>query len=138
MNPQPSVLIVDDKEPILLAMKEYFASHGFAVDCSDDLRSAETLVAAKRYAAIITDLRLTARDDTHGFDLITYARERWPNICIIMLTSYGSLQAEAEARRRGVDAFLGKPKPLSEVKRTLCKILASRQGLVQGKVGSDE
>lgn len=122
----PNILIVDDEESLLLAMMEYFTSHGFAVDCSRDFRAAEALLTANPYAAIITDLQLAGLDDKPGLDLITLARKKWPGIRIILLTAYASSQIEAEARRLGVDAFLHKPRPLSELEQTVCDLLASR------------
>jgi hypothetical protein len=43
---RPNILIVDDEEPALLAMSEYFTCHGFAVDCSRDQREAKALLGA--------------------------------------------------------------------------------------------
>jgi len=122
-----NILIVDDEEPLLLAMMEYFTRHSFAVDCSRDFRGAEELLTANQYVALITDLQLAGRDDKRGLDLITLARKRWPGIRVILLTGNESPQVEAEARRRGADAFLHKPRPLSEVEQTVRCLLASRQ-----------
>jgi len=129
---KPNILIVDDEETLLLAMMEYFTGHGFAVDCSRDFRGAEALLTANPYAAIITDLQLAGLDDKRGLDLITLARKRWPGIRIILLTAYMSPQNEAEARRLGVNAFLHKPQPLSELKKTICDLLASGSRNCQG------
>lgn len=110
----------------MLAMMEYFTHNGFAVDGSHDSREAETLLMANPYAAIITDLQLDESGDKRGFDLISLARNRLPDICIILLTAYESPQVEAKARRLGADACLRKPQPLSELGQTVCDLLASR------------
>lgn len=123
----PTILIVDDEEPILLAMMGYFTHYGFAVDGSRNFSEAEALLTANQYAAVITDLQLAEPGDESGFDIISLARNRRPDTCIILLTAYESPQVEAEARRRGVDAFLHKPRPLSEVKQIVRCLLASRQ-----------
>jgi DNA-binding response OmpR family regulator len=126
VSQQCSILIVDDEESTLLAMTEYFTSRGFAVDSAREVREAEMLAGAKSYVAVITDLQLTASHDRQGLELITYVRQRWPSVCIILLTAHGSPQVEAEARRRGVDAFLVKPQPLSAVEHTMRGLLVSR------------
>jgi DNA-binding response OmpR family regulator len=51
------MLIVDDERVILGAMQEYFAAHGYKVDCARDKREAETLLAERTYLVLITDLR---------------------------------------------------------------------------------
>ena len=127
MSQQHSILIVDDEEPTLLAMTEYFTHRGFAVDCARSVREAERLSAAHHYAVVLTDLQFTESYDRQGLELITSVRQRWPSVCIILLTADGSPQVEAEAHRRGVDAFLCKPTSLSEVEHTVRGLLASRQ-----------
>lgn len=126
MSRQCRILIVDDEEPVLLAMTEYFTLRGFAVDGARDVRQAEMLFAANHYAAMITDLQLTAGNDRQGFDLITYVRQQRPSVCVILLTAHGSPEVEVEAHRHGVEAFLHKPMSLSNVERTVRSLLASR------------
>jgi DNA-binding response OmpR family regulator len=96
------------------------------VDCARDVRQAEMLLAANHYVAVITDLQLTANNDRQGLDLIIYVRQRWPSMCIILLTADGSPQVKMEAHQRGVDVFLCKPQSLSEVEQTVRRLLASR------------
>ena len=109
------ILIVDDEEPILFAMREYFAAHGFSVDCARETAEAESLLAHKDYAVAILDLRLSGTRGAEGLDLVASVRAISPATRIILLTAYGSREIEAEARRLGADAFLHKPKPLAEV-----------------------
>ena len=109
------ILIVDDEEPILFAMREYFAMKGYAVDGAREPQEAEALLDENHYALAILDLRLSGTPGAEGLDLIESVRARSSDTRIILLTAYGSREIEAEALRRGADAFLHKPKPLSEV-----------------------
>lgn len=111
----PRILVVDDEEPILFAISEYFEPLGYQVDCARELEEAEALLAHLRYALLIVDLRLTGIHSNEGLELVRFARERSPWTRIIVLTGYGSADMEAEALDRGVDAFLHKPRPLSEL-----------------------
>lgn len=120
-----SLLIVDDEEPILFAMREYFESAGFEVDCAARLEEAEALLAQRRHAALIADLRLTTAGRSEGLALVAHARTASPATQIVLLTAYGSPEIEREARRLGVGAFLHKPQPLSEIARIV-------RGLIQG------
>ncbi len=121
------ILIVDDEEPILFAMREYFATKGYDVDCARETQEAEALLAANRYSLAILDLRLTGTQGAEGLDIIGSLRARSPKTRIILLTAYGSREIEAEARRRGADAFLHKPKPLSEVAAIASGLIAAGQ-----------
>lgn len=96
-------------------MREYFAAHGFSVDCTRDTAEAESLLAHHEYAVTILDLRLSGTSGAEGLDLVAAVRAISPATRIILLTAYGSREIEAEAKRLGADAFLHKPKPLAEV-----------------------
>lgn len=112
---KPRLLVVDDEEPILSAIREYFQPLGYDVDCARELEEAEALLTHIRYGLMIADLRLTGIHSNEGLELIRFTRERSPWTRIILLTGYGSLEMENEALGRGVDAFLQKPQPLAEL-----------------------
>jgi DNA-binding response OmpR family regulator len=116
-------LVVDDEEPILFALQEYFTSYGFHVDCARELEEAEALLSTVVYALVIADLRLTGIYGVEGLQLIGFVRERCPGTRVILLTAYGSPEIEREARRLGVDAFIYKPKPLPELAQVVYGLL---------------
>lgn len=122
--PMPRLLVVDDEESICFSMSEYFSLHGFKVDTARDLEQAEELIDTTPYQVVIQDLRLGMTRNPDGLDIIRRIQERSPSTRIIVLTAYGSTEMEDEARRCGADAFLRKPKPLSQVAQVI-------QGLIE-------
>jgi DNA-binding response OmpR family regulator len=120
------MLVVDDEEPILFAMREYFSTCGWRVDCARELEEAEALVLKYRYDLVLADLRLTDVYGAEGLSLIGHVRECSPRTHIILLTAYGSPEVETEARRLGVAAVLHKPRPLPEVARIVFGLLGAR------------
>jgi two-component system OmpR family response regulator len=119
----PRLLIVDDEEPILLAMQEYFQRFGYDVDCARELEEAEALLAKLPYVLVVADLRLTGIYGVEGLELVGYVRQRCPRTRIILLTAYGTPEIETEARRLGVDAFIYKPQPLPELAQIVLALL---------------
>jgi two-component system response regulator (stage 0 sporulation protein F) len=117
------LLIVDDEEPILIAMQEYFRTFGYEVDCARELEEAEALLTKFSYAVVVADLRLTGIYGVEGLELVGYIRQRCPYTRMILLTAYGTPEIEKEARRLGVDAFLYKPKPLPEIAQIVFALL---------------
>ena len=111
----PRLLIVDDEESICFSMSEYFSLHGYKVDTAREMEEAEKLLEATEYKVVIQDLRLNIKHDADGLEMIRLVKEQNPQARIIVLTAYGSAEMEDEARRCGADAFLRKPKPLSQV-----------------------
>jgi DNA-binding NtrC family response regulator len=118
------LLVVDDEESICFSMREYFSEHGFKVDTARELEEAEGLIKGTDYEVIIQDLRLGVDPRPDGLEIIKLVHEQNPETRIVVLTSYGSPEVEAEARRAGADAFLRKPKPLSQVAQVV-------QGLIE-------
>jgi two-component system NtrC family response regulator len=119
----PRLLVVDDEESICFSMSEYFSLHGYRVDTARELEEAEKLIEATEYKAVIQDLRLTTTRNPDGLDIIRMIRSQNPQTRIIVLTAYGSSEMEDEARRCGADAFLRKPKPLSQVAQVVQGLL---------------
>lgn len=120
----PRLLVVDDEEAICFSMSEYFSLHGFKVDTARELEEAEKLLSSSDYKVVIQDLRLSLTTHSDGLKMIRTIKEHNPQTRIIVLTAYGSAEVEEEARQSGADAFLRKPKPLSQVAQVV-------QGLIE-------
>jgi len=120
----PRLLVVDDEESICFSMSEYFSLQGYKVDTANEIEEAEKLLGATNYKVVIQDLRLTITKNHDGLDMIRLVRKHNPQARIVVLTAYGSSEIEDEARRCGADAFLRKPKPLSQVAQVV-------QGLIE-------
>ena len=122
-----AILIVEDEDSTRFAVQDYFRSLGHEVDGAADRREAEAKIASRRYALVITDLRLGHRPNREGLEIVTLARERHPGTRVIVLTAFGTPQAEEEARRRGADRFLHKDRPLAEVARAAREVLETKR-----------
>jgi DNA-binding NtrC family response regulator len=121
------ILIVDDEDAILFAMREYFSMRGFDVDSTRQRDEALAFMEGRSYAAVIADLCLTGSQSTEGLELAERVRERWPSTSVILLTAYGSPDIEAEARTRGVHAFLHKPHPLPDLVQIVLDLIAAHR-----------
>ena len=120
------LLVVDGEDSICFSLKEYFTMQGYEVDTARELDDAEKLVEGNQYDVIIQDLRLGPALKPDGLELIEFSRMQNPSSRIIVLTAYGSAEMELEAFRRGADAFLRKPKPLSHVAQVIQGLLESQ------------
>jgi DNA-binding response OmpR family regulator len=106
------LLVVDDEPAIRFALSEYFRLNGWAVDAAAGKSDAEDLLASTAYEVVIADVRLTGLHGVEGLDVIQRSRRLCPRARVVVLTGNGTPELEAEARRRGADAFLHKPLPL--------------------------
>lgn len=125
MDPSPdrAVLIVDDEEPILFALRAYLGDAGFAVTCARSLAEALALADRKSFGVVIADLRLHEPGGTEGLALIDHLRRRDARTRVILLTAYGTDEIREAARARGVDVFLHKPQPLAELEAVVRRLL---------------
>lgn len=127
-----NLLVVDDEESIRFSMSEYFSQHGFKVDTAHEMEEVEGLLKEHEYKVLIQDLRLGMARRFDGIDIIKLVHKRNPDTRIVVLTAYGSPEAEAEARSAGADAFLRKPKPLSHVAQVVQGLIESPRSRAVG------
>ena len=118
------LLVVDGEESICFSMREYFTMHGYHVDTAQELGEAERLVETTVYDVVIQDLRLGPGLRPDGLEMIKFIRSQNNHTRIIVLTAYGSAEMETIALEYGADAFLRKPKPLSDLAQVI-------QGLIE-------
>ncbi len=120
------VLIVEDEVSIAGALCEFLTLQGWQVTCAADVPSAVASLTAQRHDVLIADLTLDADGTAGGMDVIRHVRSHSPDTRAIVLTAYGSPEAEEQARRLGVDRFLQKPRPLPEIAAIVAALLDRR------------
>jgi two-component system, NtrC family, response regulator PilR len=118
------ILVVDDQPSILFSMKDYLERVGHAVDCACSVAEARLLLEAFPYSLVIADLRLTAAHPGDGLELLGHVKASSPEIRTILLTAYGTLETERQARRIGVDAQLNKSLDLAEIAEVVGRLPA--------------
>jgi len=109
------ILIVDDEDLIVMAMRKYFEGLGFLVDGAYELEEAQALMANYRYDLVIADLRLTGIGGVEGLQIVSDVHQRCANTRVLLLSAYGTPEIERESYNRGADAFLHKPKAMMEI-----------------------
>jgi len=125
LAPRFRILIVDDEELIVQAMKKYFAGLGYDVDSAFELEEAQAMLANNRYQLVIADLRLTGVGGVEGLQIVSDVRQRYSDARVILLSAYGTPEIERESYQRGADAFLHKPKAMMEIAQVAVSLLES-------------
>ncbi|HEX7829844.1 MAG TPA: response regulator [Thermoanaerobaculia bacterium] len=120
------ILIVDDEELIVMAMRRYFEGLGYAVDSAHELEEAQALLANYAYDLVIADLRLTGIGGVEGLQIVADVHQRCPNTRVILLSAFGTPEIERESFNRGADVFLQKPKAMMEIATVARTLLEHR------------
>src|SRR5438270_6475180 len=125
------ILLVDDENSVLFALRDHFLGHGYHVDCAAEAASARVFLEQNTYSTAVIDLQLglVSQASLQGLDLIGDIRDRYPQTKVIALTGHSSPQVEREARQRGASAFMSKPPRLVELNRLAASY---SRGLVMG------
>ncbi|HYH09425.1 MAG TPA: response regulator [Thermoanaerobaculia bacterium] len=120
------ILIVDDEELIVVAMRRYFEGMGHTVDAAHELEEAQALLTHRRYDLVIADLRLTGIGGVEGLQIVSDVHQRHADTRVILLSAYGTPEIERESYNRGADAFLHKPKAMMEIASVAMNLLDQR------------
>ena len=100
------ILIVDDEPRILLLMKGLLKANGYEVETAKDGAAALDAVKAGGIDIVITDLRMQPMD---GMALFREVRATSPDIPVILLTAYASVETAIDAMKCGIFDYLTKP-----------------------------
>ncbi|HEY2866838.1 MAG TPA: sigma-54 dependent transcriptional regulator [Pyrinomonadaceae bacterium] len=101
-----NLLIADDEQGYRDVLKVIFEDKGHSVRSVTDGRSALELLKARPFDAVISDVRMP---DMDGIEFLRAAREFYPDIGIILMTAFGTIDTAREAFKLGADDFLAKP-----------------------------
>jgi len=100
------ILHVDDEESIRMVMSLDLKEQGYAVDSANSGKEAMEKLEESHYDLIITDLNM---EGMNGIQVMQEAKKMKPEIMVMMLTAYGSLDTAVEALRLGASDYLFKP-----------------------------
>ncbi|GHT54147.1 sigma-54-dependent Fis family transcriptional regulator [Bacteroidia bacterium] len=101
-----NILIIEDVVTFGLMLKTWFIKKGFEVRTSINVTDAKKEIESSQPGLIISDLRLP---DGSGLDLLKWTKDKYPEIVIIMMTSYADIQTAVECIRAGAYDYIAKP-----------------------------
>ena len=100
------ILIVDDEPRILLLMQSLLKANGYDVVTAKDGESALELVRGGGIDIAVTDLRMQPMD---GMTLFREIHQLAPEMPVILLTAYASVETAVEAMKLGIFDYITKP-----------------------------
>ncbi|MEM7587435.1 MAG: sigma-54 dependent transcriptional regulator, partial [Acidobacteriota bacterium] len=100
------VLIVDDEEGIREFLAEALEDDGHQATRAEDGVAALGVLGRESFELMITDLKMPGLD---GMELVRKARAQQPEMEVIVLTAYGTVETAVEAMKLGAFDYLQKP-----------------------------
>ena len=105
------VLIVDDKASMLHMLERVLKERADVATASDGSVAIARL-EAERFDVVLSDLRMPGKD---GLEVLAAVRQQHPEIEVILMTAFGSVQSAVEAMQRGAFDYITKPFEPDEV-----------------------
>ncbi|MCA8940957.1 MAG: sigma-54-dependent Fis family transcriptional regulator [Planctomycetes bacterium] len=103
---QPRILIVDDERAIREELAYALAYEGYATAEATDGEAALAELESGTFAAVLLDIKMPGID---GMEVLTRAKDRWPDLPVIMISAHGDIETAVVAVRQGALDFLPKP-----------------------------
>ncbi len=107
MEELPRVLVVDDDQGVLSAVRRLLARSGFEVITAQGPMQAISVLREKEVAVVVSDQMMPGMP---GIELLTLIRQNWPATVGIMMTACGDIQLAANAVNRHLIRYF-EPKP---------------------------
>jgi len=123
-NPKARILAVDDEEIILSSFRKILVLAGYAIDTVEHGSEALGLIRKNDYDFVFTDLKMPGMD---GVELTKAVKHLRPDIDVIVITGYASIETAVETVKFGAMAYVEKPFTEDELLKFLKTALIKRQ-----------
>ncbi len=141
MSRKHHVLVIDDDAPMRSMVVDFLRSEGHTVSEAALATEALLRIAAKEFGSgtpadefnldlVISDLSMP---EMTGIEFISRFRELAPQVPIILITAFGTIETAIEAIRRGAFDYTTKPFKLSEMSVTVARALRFRDLQVENE-----
>jgi heterodisulfide reductase subunit A len=100
------ILVVDDELVVRDSLKEWLVDEGFSVDMAESGEQALQKLEAEAFHLMLTDIKMPGMD---GVELLQLAKERYPDLTVVMMTAYATVETAVEAMKIGALDYLMKP-----------------------------
>jgi two-component system, NtrC family, response regulator HydG len=106
VNTQGRLLIVDDELSVRDSLSKWFREEGYEVAASENASDALTQLARQRWDAALVDIKMRGTD---GIELQRRMHEIAPEMIVIIMTGYASVETAVAALKNGAYDYVTKP-----------------------------
>ena len=122
------VLLVDDEKEFLSVMSERMTARGMEVTTADSADQALSILGKQSFDAIVMDFQMPGMD---GMQALKAIKNKKPELQIILLTGYATIEKTVEAMKIGATDFLEKPADLEALAEKIKKAKAEKMLIVE-------
>ncbi len=127
---QHQILVVDDDDANRVTLERILKRAGYGVRHASSGREAMEILRAQRTDLVLTDLKMPGMS---GLDLLKAAKVVDPDIEVVVMTAYGTVETAVEAMKEGAYDFVSKPLKRIELLTCVEKALEKRGLLLENR-----
>ena len=124
MSAQSRLLIVDDELSVRDSLGKWFHEEGYDVSTAESASDALTRLAESKWDAALVDIKMHGTD---GIELQKRMHEVDPELIVIMMTGYASVETAVAALKNGAYDYVTKPLDPDEIAHLVKKALAHKK-----------
>jgi DNA-binding NtrC family response regulator len=121
----PSILVVDDELLIRDLLYDYFSGQGWSISVTESGEEALDILKEKKIDLVLTDIRMPKMD---GLALASEVRQAHPDIPVVVMTGYPSVETAVAALRTKVIDYVTKPFNIHQLYKLLKTALNTDRG----------
>jgi DNA-binding NtrC family response regulator len=124
----PRILVVDDEMIVCESCKRILEEDGYEVETALSGREAFDKMKANPFDIVITDLKMPEID---GMEVLRTFRKEYPDMIVIMITGFSTVETAVEAMKLGAFDYIPKPFTPDEVSVVVKKAIEKRNLLLE-------
>ncbi len=118
------VLLVEDDEAMRLLLEEEFREAGFAVFTAIEGEEALAQLARRHIDAVVADVRMPGMK---GDELAQRMQSEFPDVPIVLITAFGSIESAVEAMKFGAYSYVAKPFRIAQLIGTVTSAIEEKR-----------
>lgn len=130
-DPKAKILCVDDEQVILDSFRKILVLDGYAVDTVETGQEALGLIQKHHYDFVFTDLKMPQMS---GEDVCKSVKHLRPDIDVIIITGYASVESAVETMKYGAMDYVQKPFTEDELTDLVKKFVIKRHDRIQKQI----
>jgi CheY-like chemotaxis protein len=127
-DPKARILAVDDEAIVLDSFRKILVIAGYAVDTVETGKEALGLIRKFDYDFVFTDLKMPEMD---GLDVVKAVKHLRPDIDVVMITGYATIESAVDAMKFGAMDYVQKPFTADELIEFADKLVIRREDRIE-------
>jgi two-component system NtrC family response regulator len=125
-----TVLIVDDEKNYLMVLSAFLSGEGYETLTADSAQQALEIVETTDLDLVLTDMKMPTID---GIELLKRIKQNVPDLPVVMMTAYGTVEKAVESIQLGAFNFILKPFQNETLKQIVDKAVLTYRVLKENR-----